>query len=130
MTYYADLTPYSYEENEDPGETLLNVGWLSRDYDYPKGEAPEKLIDSLAKLAEKKTNMYRGMHFCELCPSFEEARRNNFRGKTFIGSGEIRVPGRKGITYAAPAMIVHYVEMHSYLPPEEFIDAVLDLNLE
>jgi hypothetical protein len=31
----------------------------------------------------------------------------------------------KGKIYAAPTMIVHYIESHSYLPPGEFIDAIL-----
>ncbi|GAA3661090.1 hypothetical protein ACLIYM_24680 [Streptomyces fenghuangensis] len=127
MTYYADLTPYSYDE-VDSSNTLLNVGWLSREHGYRTGEAPEGLIEALAKLAERKVNMQRGMHFCELCPSFEVARENTSRGNTFIGSGEIRVPGREGAVYAAPAMIVHYVESHAYLPPEEFIESVLALG--
>lgn len=42
-----------------------------------------------------------------------------------LGSAEIWVPGREGCIYAAPTLIVHYVEAHEYLPPPEFIEAVL-----
>jgi hypothetical protein len=42
-----------------------------------------------------------------------------------FGSAEIRVPGKGNIVFAAPEMIAHYVIMHEYRPPEEFIEAVL-----
>jgi hypothetical protein len=34
-----------------------------------------------------------------------------------VGGAEIRVTGRDGIRYAAPDMIIHYVEAHGYRPP-------------
>ena len=39
---------------------------------------------------------------------------------------EIRVRGDERTVYAAPTLIVHYVEAHRYRPPEEFIAAVLN----
>ena len=30
----------------------------------------------------------------------------------------------KGVVYAAPELIAHYVEDHGYLPPPEFVEAV------
>jgi hypothetical protein len=42
------------------------------------------------------------------------------------------VPGT-GVVFVAPGGIVHYVEAHSYLPPQEFVEAVLrcpDLSSE
>jgi len=38
-------------------------------------------------------------------------------------NGEIRVSG-EGIVFAAPVLIVHYIEAHSYLPPAQFLKAV------
>ena len=43
----------------------------------------------------------------------------------WLGNGEIRVTGEDGTVYAAPTMIAHYVAEHHYLPPQEFVDAVL-----
>ncbi|WP_456044162.1 DUF7919 family protein [Streptomyces rubiginosohelvolus] len=40
------------------------------------------------------------------------------------GSAEIRVMGH-GVAYAAPELVAHYVEAHGYLPPIEFMEAVL-----
>jgi hypothetical protein len=42
------------------------------------------------------------------------------------GNGEIRVIATAGATtYVAPVLVLHYVVAHGYLPPQEFIDAVL-----
>ena len=38
-------------------------------------------------------------------------------------NGEIRVV-KEGLTFAAPVLIVHYIEEHGYLPPAQFIEAV------
>lgn len=38
---------------------------------------------------------------------------------------EIRVLAKTGQWYAAPTLVHHYVTWHNYLPPQEFIDAVL-----
>jgi hypothetical protein len=42
------------------------------------------------------------------------------------GNSEIRVAAANGITYVAPVLVLHYVIAHGYLPPQEFIDAVID----
>ena len=42
------------------------------------------------------------------------------------GNGQIRVKGPNGTCYAAPALISHYVEIHEYKPPAEFIEAVVN----
>jgi hypothetical protein len=45
-------------------------------------------------------------------------------GFASLGNGEIIVKGEDGRRYAAPTLILHYIEAHHYLPPEEFIQAV------
>jgi hypothetical protein len=45
-----------------------------------------------------------------------------------MGNGEIRVTSAAGITYVAPVLVLHYVVAHGYLPPQEFIDAVIELS--
>jgi hypothetical protein len=42
------------------------------------------------------------------------------------GNGEIWVPG-DDVIYAAPVLIVHYIEEHGYLPPPQFLKAVAAL---
>ena len=39
-------------------------------------------------------------------------------------SAEIRVRGKR-CWYAAPTLVLHYVEKHEYQPPDEFVRAVM-----
>ena len=50
-----------------------------------------------------------------------------------LGMSEIWVPSPGDENYyASPSMIIHYMEVHEYFPPEEFMNAVLavDVNKE
>lgn len=129
MTYYADLTPYTYDTDNgmpDPparraGLPLLNVGWLCHERDHPKGKAPEGLAAALHRLAARdRVQQTRGYHFCPWCARTTLGRLDNCAR----GSAEIRVAG-DGVVYAAPELIAHYVEAHGYLPPDEFVHAVM-----
>ena len=113
MSYYADLTPYNYFAYT---EKELNVGWLSKDHDFTIGEIPEGFLEKLKVYAEREHRMHqtRGWHDCHFC---EENHH---------GSNELRVVGSDGMVYASPALIIHYVEAHKYLPPQQFIDAVMN----
>jgi hypothetical protein len=41
-----------------------------------------------------------------------------------LGDAEMRVFGPKGRIYAAPNMLYHYVRVHHYKPPDEFLQAL------
>ncbi len=43
MTWFPDLSPYSYFGDEYAGG-LLAVGWLEGDHDYQRGDVPTKVI--------------------------------------------------------------------------------------
>jgi len=46
----------------------------------------------------------------------------------YLGNGSIEVSAsEEGVVYHAPTLIYHYIVDHQYLPPQEFIDAVLRL---
>lgn len=122
MAYYPDLSPYAYDAAD---REMINIGWLSREHPYTTGVTPAGLLEALVQLAATKVTIKRGMHFCDLCPDFKTAREHTSRGNVFIGSGEIHATNDKGTVYASPAMIVHYIEDHSYLPPEDYCIAVL-----
>jgi hypothetical protein len=40
------------------------------------------------------------------------------------GNGEVWITAAVGATYAAPVLIVHYIDAHAYLPPASFVEAV------
>ena len=52
-----------------------------------------------------------GMHQCEICDDEGD-------------SGDIAIPSGD-VLFVAPTMIVHYVRVHGYLPPVDFVRAVL-----
>ena len=130
MTYFPDLTPYSYLPT-DPREAwshlpLRNVGWLDAEHPFPTGECPDGLVAALTRLARVRVQQTRGRHHCELClralgaDAYDAVRL----GLVARGSAEFRVRG-DGVVYAVPELMVHYVTAHAYLPPAEFRAAAL-----
>ncbi|MCX4804690.1 DUF7919 family protein [Streptomyces goshikiensis] len=128
MTYYADLTPYTYDKDNWArdatglwrGVPLTNVGWLDRGKPYEKGTAPPGLAEALKCLSRThRAQQTRGFHPCPFCTSRVFGRRASHPQ----GSAEIWLMGG-GVAYAAPELITHYVETHGYSPPTAFTTAV------
>lgn len=116
--YFQDLTPYEYSRNRIFAKTL-NIGWLSREHAFPIGDTPEEFRQVLNLLSTSPINLCAGHHDCEFCGPLPRS--------SFEGNGEIRVPAADGdIVYMAPQLVAHYVEVHRYLPPAAFIEAVLN----
>jgi hypothetical protein len=134
MTYFPDLTSYTYYLSVSGGAlanvTALNIGWLERGKPFPIGEAGwpnQTFLDSLALFfkGEIRVNRTRGFHVCEFCN--QEAFQHDGEGleEELFCSDEIRILGPDGAVYAAPTMLRHYITVHKYKPPEQFIQAVL-----
>jgi hypothetical protein len=115
VTFFDDLTPYTYlhPEEEQPG--TVNVGWLDCWHPFPAGETSEEFRRKLQQLCRQRVKRTRGFYSCDFC---------KVRDKPPHGSAEIRVLGDSR-TFAAPELVYHYVAAHAYKPPEEFIAAVL-----
>src|SRR5580704_6216804 len=126
--YFADLTPYEYGGTARHAH-VLNVGWLSADHPFSKGAAADRLVAALQRLVATPVNLYRGSHFCEFCDLPMKMSPSGIPipdplpGTT--GNGEIRVTAADGTTYVAPVLILHYVVAHAYLPPQEFVEAMI-----
>lgn len=129
MTYFADGSPYSFLETNEPSP-LVNVGWLSVEHPYPTGAVPEELVAKLARLCRNGVLRTRGFHRCEFCPRPDDlswappTSSHDDEGEFIVGGAEIRVAGAAGITYAAPDMIIHYITDHGYRPPDQFLAAL------
>lgn len=134
MSYYQDLTPYEYCVRHEPGGSrAVNIGWLSRECAYPKGETSDEFKARLLLFCQDHNIVHvaRGFHACDLCSvswhqwfADREFRYGTSAHWASIGDGEIRVFGNQ-MVFAAPALIYHYVLEHNYLPPSVFIEAVL-----
>ena len=115
--FFPDLSKYSFC-NKDEGSSTLNVGWLDISKEYQTGILPIETRDILREICKTPVNLTRGFHYCQFC--------NPKTDDVALGNGEIRVVGKEGIIYAAPVLIGHYVEVHSYLPPQCFVSAIND----
>ena len=127
MAHFDDLTPYTYSVGEPH---LLNIGWLASPHPFPRGPVPFTFAIRLRKLAESPVRMMRGLHYCDLCVPPRDIIRVDASYRDVwelnrCGSGEVRVRDSKGISYAAPALIWHYIAEHQYQPPQGFVDAVI-----
>lgn len=133
MTTYEDLTPYEYFPDQE-GD-VRNVGWLGTGSRFATGDPEPGLVQALVTLAAfHSVNGTRGFHLCEFCgprttPDDYEPATVSFefaeRGEVTLGSAEIHVPGPGGVVYAAPTLVIHYIEAHGYLPPADFVKSAL-----
>lgn len=135
MSYFPDLYPYAYGYGSHPG--VVHVGWLDNNHPFSTGEVSVRLIEKMKCLASRPVELYRGKHRCELCveppdlikaylpngividPKCSWAQWSDARSS----NGEIRA-SRGGAIFAAPVLIVHYIQAHRYLPPDQFLRAI------
>ena len=125
--YFADLSPCRYYG--------LSVGWLQKGHDFARGAVPSCFLERLLERCRRPAIRHRDAHCCEFCPSLEDAQAacigelaNGER--VSLGSGVIRVNPRQGLAFVAPTLVYHYIQAHRYLPPEGFIQAVMEDNPE
>lgn len=134
--YYEDLTEYQYlsflaKKDVPPG--TLNIGWIDEKHEFVKKTPSPNLIDALKEITftEKSLHLTRGYYFCPFCKNVDPktgaqlpVRMEYKRKEMVLGSGIIIFGGKKH-NYAFPDLLIHYVEVHGYHPPQEFIDDVL-----
>lgn len=131
--YCKDMT--SRKNGDETIPNVFNVGWLSRSKSFKTGKAD---IEFLKKL---KSIFYGNSHYssevnllratsrpCEICGVTvkEHKYKSGYKG---LGNSEIWI-AHKGKYYAAPSLIIHYIESHDYLPPKKYVKAVLSTELD
>jgi hypothetical protein len=106
----------------------LYVGWLDGAHAYSTGASTQEFKEALHTLCKSPSRRYKGVHSCEFCNGSRGWVITIEDGKTMhLGCAEIDVTGT-GCIYRAPALIYHYVMEHDYLPPSEFVAAVLKVT--
>lgn len=127
--YIPDLSAYSYDVSS-PIDNVATVGWLDIGMPFTKGKLPSESIEKLKiYCAQFSIRMYCGFHPCPFC-GVERPCEGNEDSKIYLGSAEIWIPssGRYKF-YAAPNMILHYCLHHDYLPPDNFVVALMNVNI-
>jgi hypothetical protein len=149
MAYFSDLSFYRY--SRDDNREAKNVGWLQQDRKFDRIEPSEETLGLLWSFCTISVMQSRGGHFCDLCepPHRGWATRNGIT--LHLGTAEIRVFSKMNealalqqqlrktdssalillrasavphSVYAAPTLIYHYVSVHHYKPPGEFLHAL------
>jgi len=125
MAWYADLTPYTYTPVDEETE-VRNVGWLERGQQYTSGPVGSPAVQRvferrLVEAGKRWTGpVFAGVHQCDLCAEDSP-----------MGTGEVQVWNESGSSMlAAPALVAHYVAVHHYRPPDEFVDALCAGRIE
>ncbi|HWG42388.1 MAG TPA: hypothetical protein VN688_06335 [Gemmataceae bacterium] len=114
VSFFEDLTPYTYFHPEEERAGTVNIGWLDRRHPFRTGLTSAVFRAKLHQLCQRRVKRTRGCHRCYFCKGRDKP----------LGSAEMRVLG-DGRVYAAPELVYHYVVAHAYKPPEEFIAAIL-----
>jgi hypothetical protein len=132
--YFPDLTMYRYL-NQVELTNVLNVGWLDKDAPFPVGDVPVGFLDRLKLwMGKARVNQSRGLYECNICkpvqwpllPLDQHPRLDVGEGKGILmGHWEVWIPSLSKKIYAAPALIYHYVELHRYRPPDEYVASVM-----
>ncbi|KAF0863508.1 hypothetical protein [Pseudomonas sp. LD120] len=133
--YFKDLSDYSYYLSGGL-PSVKNVGWIDSRHYFERGDVPKAVVDKLHQLIagsavfDAHVNKIRGIHPCNLCGE-RNIEVSVGSKKIYIGSSEIWVPYACADGYfASPTMIVHYIEVHGYKPPDEFIEALMAVDLD
>lgn len=118
----VDLEPYRNSPDEMLiGLAPLTVGWLTQKHPFAMGKVPGKFLARLVLHSQPQLRVFAvpTPQRCRLCGELVMLSDGDR-----LGSAELRIIGETEI-YAVPDLIYHYVTAHNYLPPDEFIDAVL-----
>jgi hypothetical protein len=112
--YFPDL----YVEEMHFDVKAIKVGWLDSGEPYSKSDEDPETLEKIAALIIKLDQIgpaifTKGFHVCPFC-----------QGKTSSTQFNIKVDEKT--FYDAPHMIIHYMLVHDYMPPQEFIDAVMN----
>src|SRR5262245_55142707 len=116
MSYFPDM---GCESLVVAGYHVRAIGWLHPSHPYTKGEVLAEFLSRLKELTARGGDSAEalyfgalgGFHTCEFCGQAH-------------GIGNFGVPSGD-LLFVAPEMIVHYIEEHGYIPPAEFVEAVL-----
>jgi hypothetical protein len=124
MSWYADLDTRTMVAS---GDHVRAIGWLDSDQPFAQGEVPPEFLGRLDEFVRQaglsasalSFPAFCGVHECELCD-----RPADPRAFGPCGAGNFGVPQGE-VLYVAPELVGHYVRVHSYRPPAEFVAAVM-----
>jgi len=104
------------------------IGYLFPTDPYPRGHVVDTVLERLIVLVQHPIASWFGWHYCNLETCSQEQSSAELRHNGFLIANrcdsDILVPGNTTV-YVAPALILHYILRHEYVPPSSFTEAVL-----
>lgn len=104
----------------------LAFGGLDGAHPFRSGTCPAEVVDALEEAARHPVDQTRGHHVCVLCPPREVGPTPHETAKGDVlqlGSASIEVMV-DGTRWVAPTLVLHYVAVHHYQPPEAVLHAL------
>jgi hypothetical protein len=124
MAYYEDLSEYKYDLSFSHTGTR-NIGWLAKGHGFPIAEPSDETLGILWLFCSVQFALTRGAHGCDFCHTEDFVYAERAGERLLLGTSEIRVfPVSGPAIYAAPTTIYHYMFVHHYKPPDEFLEAL------
>jgi hypothetical protein len=130
--YAEDLEPYNVAGRLKLDDAIA-IGWLGAAHNFANGLPSPQFLQKLLRIMEARSpycvhsHILRGIVPCKLCgeTSFPAVDPNR---KRLVGSSTIWITRLAGGYYVSPSLIAHYISVHRYRPPNEFIDSVLEFD--
>lgn len=122
---FEDLTNYCHQISPFVLDGVKNVGWIDILARFPSGGVPATSLQKLRSIVEGIEGFQpfvepiREAPTCPLCGALD---MRDARNKS-LPNAELWIPAAQTI-YAAPITILHYIEVHHYRPPQEYIEAI------
>src|SRR5262245_61682777 len=110
--FIGDLFPMPNRTGRYARECVA-IGWLDAGQQFSTGPTSSRFQRQLREVCRNPVWLFMGTHACQFCS--QNASR---------GNGEIHVQGLQGELFVGPTLISHYVDVHSYRPPDQFMEAV------
>src|SRR5947208_14655918 len=90
VSFFPDLTPYTYFHPEEDPPGTVNVGWLDAGHPFATGRTSKAFRAKLGRLCERRVKRTRGRFPCPFCVGIERDRP--------ASSSEMRVAaGHRGV---------------------------------
>ena len=127
MDIYPDMSLYHHMVEPYEFKNVINIGWIDAAH-CDKGVVPRELVEKLNSLAFGDfhpgcvVEPVRAFPVCPVCGPLTEQRH----GKALMES-ELWIPDGDRV-FASPILIAHFVDVHGYRPPEEYLEAVARLS--
>lgn len=125
MSQHDDFSKYVGKKGKETN--TYNIGWIEGN-SFNRGDVSDEFIQNLWEYLKYPVNSNRGMYYNTFLDNYGDAYVACHNGyQIVLGAAEIRVLDLcRKVVYAAPDLIIHYIIDHKYLPPKEFVEAVIN----